>query len=102
MKLILNDKSEIVINNFSEYSNVSDDPSQLEGILMTIMNPSDEISVEGLKAQLTDENLQSFTVERSDGYKTVVDGTRYELYDIRKIMNEIIFNIEIVLRRKAE
>lgn len=99
MKLILKDKSEITINNFSEYSNITKDVNQLEGILMTILNPSDSVTISSLEEQLTEDNLSAFTVERSDGVKTDIDGTHYELYDIRKVMNEIVYNIEIVLRR---
>lgn len=100
MKLILKDKSEITINNFSEYSNITKDTNQLEGILMTILNPSDDVTISSLEEQLTENNLSAFTVERSDGIKTEINGTQYDLYDIRKVMNEVVYNIEIVLRRR--
>ena len=100
MKLILKDQTEVEINNFAEYSNIAKIPNQLEGIMMTIVNPSDETTVSGLEEILTEDNLSEFTIERADGIRNTIDGTKYQLYDIRKIMNDIVYSIEIVLKEK--
>lgn len=102
MKLILKDQTNITISNFTEYSNITKIPNQLEGIMITIVNPEDETTIAGLQEVLTEDNLSEFVIERTDGIRNTIDGTKYQLYDIRKIINDIVYSIEIVLKRKAE